>query len=102
MKGPTQFAGTWVSFEPYDSDDYLIEWVISIDDGVISVTARDLQDNEEMEISEVWFDGTVLLFTSLMPSTGRRGLNRFRLKDNDRIESEFTFTVLEELKRTSP
>ena len=93
--------GRWVSTMPHDSDDYLMEYVIKKDKDGFSVYARDLQDGEEMEISNIEWDGSILSFQSYMPSTQRTGSAQFRVKENGNIESKFTFTVLEELKRAN-
>jgi len=63
------------------------------------IDATDMQDGEKMVISDITFDGTTLSFVSLMPSTERRGINKFRVIDDDLLESEFTFTLKEKLKR---
>ena len=99
MKGINGFVGKWVSTLPFDSADFLIEYVISLEDDSVQIEARDLQDGEKMEISDISFNRETLSFTSYMPSTARRGINQFRLKDENLIETEFTFTVVEELKR---
>ncbi len=93
------FVGVWVSSLPWDSDDYLIKYEISLAGESFNVTAVDMQDGERIEIADVTFDGEGLQFTSYVASTRRRGLNRFRLLDRDRVEAEFTFTVVEHLKR---
>lgn len=98
MKLDDRLIGTWVSSQPFDSEDYLVEYHISRAAQRYRVGARDYRDGEEMKISKVRFDGQTLDFISLMPSTGRKGQNRFRLRDNS-IEAEFTFTVRETLKR---
>ena len=94
-----RFVGTWVSFLPFDSDDYLVEYSISIDGDKFVIKASDLQDGEKFKISDVQFDGTNLQFVSYMPSTQRKGIHRFRLKSKNRLEAQFTFTVVEDLKR---
>lgn len=93
--------GKWVSTMPHESDDYLMEYIIKKNKDGISVYAKDLQDGEEMEISNIQWDGKILSFQSYMPSTERTGYAQFRVKENGNIESKFTFTVLEELKRVS-
>ena len=100
MKNGDVFIGKWVSTLPFDSDDYLVEYVISIKNESFQIEAKDLQDNENMEISDISFDGEALSFISYMASTKRKGNNRFRLIDDSKIEAEFTFTVVEELKKT--
>src|SRR4051794_16095887 len=96
------FVGTWVSAQPFDSDDYLVEYTISRVGSRYQVTAKDYRDGEPMEISEVKLNRGCLQFRSVMPSTGRTGINRFTLKDSETILTEFTFTVLESLKRIPP
>jgi hypothetical protein len=94
-----KFVGTWVSALPFDSEDYLVEYSISLNGETFVVKAMDLQDGEKFRISEVHFDGTSLQFVSYMPSTKRKGVHRFRMKSKNRMEAQFTFTVVEELKR---
>ena len=91
--------GKWVSSMPHNSDDYLVEYIIKKNKDNFYIFAKDLQDGEEMEISDISWDGDTLTFKSFMPSTERSGINQFRVKENGNIESKFTFTVLEELKR---
>lgn len=92
------FVGTWVAAEPF-SEDFMVEYSIARLHGQYEVTARDYQDGEQMEISDVKFDGNTLEFVSLMPSTGRKGINRFTVKDANTLATEFTFTVIESLRR---
>ncbi|WP_031495445.1 hypothetical protein [Bryobacter aggregatus] len=93
------FVGKWVSSQPFDSDDYLVEYNIRKSGAAYKVTAKDYQDGEAMKVSDLKFDGQTLEFVSLMPSTGRTGVNRFRVKGQDELVSEFTFTVVESLTR---
>lgn len=99
---PSAFVGKWVSSAPYDSDDYLVEYTIFLEGEKIKVTAVDLQDGEEMSIFNISFAEGTVSFDSLMPSTGRRGRNVFRPKGDGTLVAEFTFTVVEELKRIEP
>jgi hypothetical protein len=99
MISKNDFVGCWVSSLPFDSADYLVEYEITLTEGMFSVRARDLQDGEEIEISDVGYHNKTLKFMSYVPSTKRKGVNRFRLTNKNRIDSEFTFTVLEKLKR---
>lgn len=91
--------GSWVSSLPHDSDDYLAKYTIGGNSAFPVVTAVDIQDGEEFQISNIAWNGQQLSFESLMPSTGRKGINRFRLSSNGNVISEFTFTVVEELKQ---
>ena len=92
---PSEFIGSWVHTLPWDSDDYLAEYKISLRSGKPVVSAVDLNDGERFKISNVSWDGTWLRFTSYMPSTKRFGLNEFRLKSNGRLESRFTCRIVE-------
>jgi hypothetical protein len=96
---PNQLLGKWVHTLPWDSDDYLSEYDISLKNGKLSVSGVDLNDNEKFKISKISWDGKCLRFTSFMPSTRRVGLNELRIKKNGRMESRFTFTVIEEMVR---
>jgi hypothetical protein len=96
---PKTLLGKWVSTFPWDGDDYRSEYEVFERDGSIDIRAMDLDDGEEFEISDITWDGEWLRFRSLMPSTGRAGLNEFRLIGPDRVETRFTFTVIEELCR---
>lgn len=93
------FIGKWVSTQPFDTDDYLVEYTVKKVRGLLKVTARDYRDGERMKISDVTFNGHTLEFVSRMPSTGREGINRFIVKDTNTLTSEFTFKVVESLKR---
>ena len=94
--------GTWQHRAPWNGDDYLSEYVISAPQGRPEVVARDLSDGEAFVISDVSWDGSTLSFVSLMPSTGRLGVNRFKLAAPGAIESTFAFTVMGELVRVAP
>jgi hypothetical protein len=94
-------VGTWQHLAPWDSDDYLAEYVISIENGAPVVTARDLNDGEEFVISEARWDGKALTFRSLMPSTRREGINEFSLTPSGELQTRFTFTVVERLRRVA-
>ncbi len=94
-------VGAWRHAAPWDSDDYLTEYTISIRDGLPSVTALDLSDGEVFIISDVQWDGSTIRFHSFMPSTGREGLNEFSLGPGGVLQSRFTFSVVETLQRVA-
>lgn len=79
----------------------MTKYVISGNDSDPKVSGKDTSDGEAFEISDVSWSNGELIFTSLMPSTNRKGINKFRLNENGTINSEFTFTVtvIEELER---
>lgn len=97
---PKEFLGSWKHPAPWDSDDYLAEYTVSLRRGRPAVSAVDLNDGERFRISEVSWDGEWLRFKSKMPSTGRVGLNEFKLKSDGSVQSRFTFTVVEEMRRS--
>ena len=94
-----QFIGKWVHVAPWDSEDFMVEYEISGTDGKPVIKAKDINDGEKLKISNAKWDGKVLEFVSLMPSTGRKGFNRFKLDSKGQMKSEFTFKVIETLKR---
>jgi len=92
-------CGTWIASSE-DTDDYVrSEYSITVADGGFRVTGIDCSDGEQFVISDVQWDGEWLAFTSFMPSTRRRGLNRMRHLDTHEIEFLFTFTVQEIWRR---
>lgn len=91
--------GKWRHPTPWDSNDYLTEYVISYKDGKPVVTGKDVQDGEDFIVSDVSWDGHVLRFKTLMPSTGREGINEMWLLKKDVLKVKFTFTETEELQR---
>lgn len=99
MFGYDGLIGKWRSSLPHDSDDYLCEYTIRGTETNPKVDAVDLQDNEPFDVTNIAWDGQTLSFNTSMPSTGRSGICRFRLAGSDRIESKFTFTVVEGLSR---
>ena len=94
-----KYIGTWMHSFPEDSDDYLSEYVISGNEEEPVVTARDISDGEFFEVSDVNWNEGKLTFKTLMPSTKRKGKNVFSLNEDGVLESEFTFTVMEQLRR---
>ena len=99
MKKYSDLVGVWIQSLPWDSDDYLSEYVISGSEEEPKVSAKDLSDGEEFIISNVKWEQGVLSFVSIMPSTARHGLNKFSLSSDGGLTSEFTFTVVESLQR---
>ena len=91
--------GNWTSSNIRTDDDNVEYTIESAKDGYM-IYAEDSRDGEELEISDIKWDGQVLSFKSFMPSTQRIAFNRFRLKQNGRVEAKFTFTEYEELKKT--
>lgn len=99
-KKGSAIEGCWVSSDPHESDDYLTEYIIERNENGLDVSAKDMQDEEKMEIFNSQWNGKVLSFESYMPSTERSGHVQFRLKENDEIEAKFQFTIVEELRKS--
>lgn len=90
------FCGTWSAMWPDESAEYFgTEFTISVVRQHFHVTGVDRNDGEAFVIYDVTYDGEALRFASLMPSTGRRGLNWMRLVKENQVEYEFTFTERE-------
>ena len=94
-----KLKGKWKHVSPWDSDDYLALYEISGTELEPLITGIDLNDSEEFVISDLSWSNDILSFESYMPSTQRKGINKFWLNDSGKITSEFTFTVIEELER---
>ena len=92
-----KLIGKWKHISPYDGDDYLAIYEVSGTVDTPKVTGYDTSDNEKFIISNVAWDGKTLTFESLMPSTKRKGINKFTLKGDGEIQSEFTFTIYDQL-----
>ena len=82
-------VGTWID----EGEDSRAEFTIASTGTGLSVTGRDVGDGEAFQISDVSWDGEVLTFTSLMPSTGYRVRHVMRaLSDGKFVEHEYTLT----------
>lgn len=92
-------VGVWQGEE----DDARAQYTISESGGGgFDVRAVDMYDGEEFDIRNVTWDGKVLTFESLMPSTGRLGVNVFRLLSSTEVEVRFTFTEVGVWKKVLP
>ena len=97
-----KFIGVWKYNPPWDSsDDFMSEYIISGSAEKPIVKAKDFYDGEEFIISNVMWDGKALVFESLMRSTGRKGINKFTLDNEEQINNEFTFTESDKLTRVT-
>ena len=61
-----KLVGTW------RHEDSVVEYSISIHGDPLTVTGTDINDGEELRISDVALDGSELRFTSVCPSTEYR------------------------------
>jgi len=94
-----RMKGTWIHALPWDSDDYLAEYSISGTEQSPKVEAFDSADGEAFIIENVKWVNNRLVFTSIMPSTKREGINEFSLSEDGELRSKFMFTVYETLHR---
>lgn len=90
------FVGVWVT----ESDDSDVSFEISALDGVFQVVGTCISDGEVFEIKNISSGIDWLSFDAMMPSTGFRSKNVFRLRDDDKAELELT--VYEVWKKIGP
>jgi hypothetical protein len=83
-KAASRFSGTW------QSEASVVEYSFSIHGDPIVVTGIDTSDGEELRVENVSFDGSVLRFTSICPSTSFALRHVFRSVLGDVIEHEYT------------
>ena len=81
-------VGDWVSQDEWESAVFSV----SSTPGGFRVTGVDRDDGEEFVISDLRWDGAILRFRSLMPSTGLELLHEFRSADSDHVEHSYTRT----------
>ena len=90
-----KFVGTWCH------EDSVIEYSISVQGDPLTVTGIDINDGEELRITDVQFDGSELRFTSLCPSTSYLLRHTLRpARGTNQIEHEYTRT--ENWRRPKP
>ena len=81
-----KLTGTWVTQE--EDSDAVFAFIIK--DGIFEVSGFERSDNEAFEITNVVWDGNALSFTAVMPSTGFRTQNIFRLRLDGNADLAFT------------
>jgi hypothetical protein len=77
--------GKWIL-----DDDTGVEYTVSALGDSPTVSGVDLSDGEEFAITDVFWDGVELRFTSLMPSTQYKLRHIFRALPNSEVEHEWT------------
>jgi hypothetical protein len=87
MKNP--FIGTWRGPDEYTSE---VEYTVSENGGVLSVTAVDPSDGETAEVSQVALSHDTLTFTALWESTGRVARCVVELVAESEAKLTFTYT----------
>ena len=83
-------VGTWREREEGDSDS--VEYTVEVDGGRFVVTGVDWYDGERFTVSDVSWDGNVLRFNSIMPSTNWRLEHAFRSLSRSQVEHRYTRT----------
>ncbi len=91
--------GVWGAELSGFPEEYVRVYFIEKVSGIYKIHAKDLTDNEKFQISNIESAKGRLKFKSRMPSTQREGVNEFRITINERIETQFTFCVKEELEK---
>ncbi len=87
-------SGTWVTEE----EDSFVEFTISMSAAGFIVTGRDISDGEAFLISNISWNGEVLRFDSVMPSTQYGARHAVRMAPDGKM-MEHEFTLLEIWKR---
>ena len=82
-----ELEGTWVT-EEEDSD---AEFSFVVKDGHLEVSGVCRSDGEAFEIEDIVWDGASLSFTAIMPSTGFKSKNSFRMRDDGKADLELTY-----------
>src|SRR5262245_37845532 len=98
LAGTHSLVGTW-----QDADqDYgsMVQFTIRASGGSFKVTGVDTHDGERLSISKVRWDGRVLRFTSLVPSTRHRGEYAFEAVSSSEVL--IRYTVAERWIRSEP
>lgn len=91
-------AGTWVNEN--GGAEVRSEYGIDVDNHNIKVVGRDRLDGEEYVISDVEWDGKILRFASLIPSTGRIGRHVLLHLQSGLTSYKYSITEIEFWRRT--
>ena len=84
-------VGTWRPADDFSD----IEIVITASTNSFMVSAKDLSDGEEADVSKIAFDGTLLTFSLHWASTGRLVTHKFLCQSKNCISSTYTYTAQE-------
>jgi len=86
--------GTWCH------PDTSAEFTIRVLKTKVAVAGVDVDDGEKFIVSDVEWDGSVLSFTTLMPSTGWKVLHRISPNRGNTVRHEYT--CVETWKKRKP
>ncbi len=78
------FTGTWVVSESS------AEFTIKIKSGLVTLTGRDIEDNEDFRISRIRWNENNLFATVQMPSTNHVLKLKLTVLDNDKLQCNFS------------
>ena len=79
-------VGTWVTND--EDSDVAIE--VNVKDGEFRVSAFCISDDEPFTIRNLTWDGSVLRFEAVMPSTSWKTVNSLKLRSDGRVDFELT------------
>ena len=97
-------VGTWAQKARLDDPDTsYVTFTISLRDRKLVVDGVDTSDGEKLVISDVRWDGKVLEFTSVCPSTHWKAKHVFRVREPGLADHQVTYTESElwEKRRSS-
>ena len=88
-KKQPSLVGTWCNADEYATE---VEFVITNSGDTLSVRVCDRHDNEEADIFETAYDGSVLSFAAHWNSTGRFARYKLMLLSPNRLSVTYTYT----------
>src|SRR5690606_4239633 len=88
-KKQLSLVGTWFNADEYATE---VEFIVTDSSDTLSVSVRDRQGDEEADIFETAYDGSVLSFAAHWNSTGRFARYKLMLLSANRISVTYTYT----------
>jgi hypothetical protein len=88
-----ELIGSWVTEE----EDSNVVFSFSKNGDIYEISGYDRSDGEAFDIQDVNWDGTSLSFVAVMPSTGFRSKNVFKLAGNGK--AQLSLTIYETWKK---
>ncbi len=80
-------VGTWQPADDFSD----VRITIEPGNDTFAVSAVDLSDSEEAEVSAIFFDGDYLEFSLYWSSTGRRVTHKFLCQSQDTVSSTYSY-----------
>ena len=91
-------VGTWIT----DDEDSNVALVIKVVQGRFRVTGFCRSDGECLKITKVDWDGKMLSFETVMPSTGCKTRQAMRPRPDGKVELELTYWEIWKKKKVKP